>query len=150
MGVDYICTEPDVYTYNFLVGRLQSLSGELVYTEGQEQEFFKRVYKYIQSKAKAEDSKQDITIMRILQQSDAFAGVSDRIAASVVESLVEAPGTDISKSSEVIQAAKAVVQNFKAAQGTQGEEVKEEVVDLSGGDEEEGEPEEGENKRGPY
>ena len=42
--VDYICTEPDYYTYNFLVRRLQKLTGALVYKEGQEQLFFKRVH----------------------------------------------------------------------------------------------------------
>ena len=55
-GVDYICTEPDNFSYNFLVRRLQRLSGELVCKEGQQQAFFKRVHQYC-VKTKAEDSK---------------------------------------------------------------------------------------------
>ena len=125
MGVDYICTEPDTYTYSFLINRLQSLSGELVFSEGQKQQFFRRVHAYIAKKEKADDSKVEKreAILKVLQETQVFQGVSDKVAGHVVESLAEIGDLDLKETAEVVEAAR------KSVRDKEGDE--EDVVDLS-------------------
>ncbi len=49
-----------------MVRRLQKLSGELVYKEGQQQVFFKRVHQYVAKKTKDEDTKAGTREPRVL------------------------------------------------------------------------------------
>ena len=67
-----------------------------MYKEGQQQAFFKRVHQYVARKTKDEDTKAGTreAIVRILEKSDVFVGVSDAVASRVVEDLAEAPDLD--------------------------------------------------------
>ncbi len=109
MGVDCIVTEPHTLTYNHLQDRLLQQTGTMMYEEGRKILFWKKVWVYLNKRNKVKDSKDEKRqqIFEVVKKSSLFAGVTDQVAASVVENLAEIPNLDLNETADVLEAAKA-------------------------------------------
>ena len=142
LGVDCIVTEPHAPTFSFLQERLLIQTGTMMYEEGRKALFWKKVWIYVNKHAKVNDSKDEKRqeIFNVVKKSSLFSGLSDQVAASVVENLAQIPNLDLSETAHVLEAAKKSIDTFKAASGgtpagpekvEEDGEVKEKVIDLS-------------------